>query len=170
MSTTLARWNQLVPAEAEQEVLACCGSTAWARAMAARRPVKDEMTLINISDQIWHQLSEEDWMEAFAKHPRIGERKAPDQASAQSAAWSKQEQATASVADQAVRDELAAANEEYERRFARVFLICASGKSAAEILDALRRRLQNDDNTELLEAAEQQRQITNLRLKKWMQT
>lgn len=168
MNETLARWNQLSAEEAAQEILSCCGSSAWAGAMAARRPVNEEMTLINISDGIWHQLSEADWMEAFAKHPRIGERKAPEQASSRSASWSEQEQANASVADRMIRNELAAANEQYEQRFGRVFLVCASGKSATEILDILRQRIRNDDTTELLEAAEQQRQITNLRLKKWL--
>ena len=168
MSETLARWNQLSAQEAAQEIVPCCGSQAWARAMAEQRPVQDEMSMINLSDRIWHQLREEDWMEAFARHPRIGERKAPEAAPAQSASWSAQEQERVSAAGQRIRDDLAVANAQYEDRFGRVFLICATGKSAAEILEILQRRLQNDDATEWLEAAEQQRQITNLRLKKWL--
>ncbi len=107
-------------------------------------------------------------MEAFSKHPRIGERKAPLAASAQSAAWSAQEQRNVAEAGESVQLALAEGNREYERRFDRVFIVCATGKSASEILEILRRRLRNDDATELREAAEEQRKITNIRLKKWL--
>ena len=108
-------------------------------------------------------------MEAFASHPRIGESRAPQSASARSAAWSTQEQRTAAAADDIVKIELAEANREYERRFGRTFIVCATGKSGPEILRILRERLQNDESKELREAAEQQRQITQIRLRKWLQ-
>jgi OHCU decarboxylase len=107
-------------------------------------------------------------MEAFSKHPRIGERKAPQLASAQSAAWSALEQQKVAAAGEAVQLALAEANREYERRFNNVFIVCATGKSAPEILEILRRRLRNDDAAELREAVEEQRKITNLRLQKWL--
>ncbi|MGC2297692.1 MAG: 2-oxo-4-hydroxy-4-carboxy-5-ureidoimidazoline decarboxylase, partial [Acidobacteriaceae bacterium] len=100
--------------------------------------------------------------------PRIGERKAPAAATKQSAAWSRQEQEGVHAQDATVLAEMARRNEEYEARFGRVFLVCATGKSAAEMLEILRGRLDNDMETELREAAEQQRQITQLRLRKWM--
>ena len=169
MSKVLERWNQLPEQEAVEQVLPCCGSMAWARALAARRPMPDETSLLAASDEICHGLGEEDWVEAFSKHPRIGERKAPTVASAQSASWSEQEQRNVASAEGAVQQALAEANREYEQRFGRVFIVCATGKDASEILDLLRRRLQNDAAGELREAAEEQRKITNLRLQKWLQ-
>jgi 2-oxo-4-hydroxy-4-carboxy-5-ureidoimidazoline decarboxylase len=169
MSDVLDRWNQLPAQEAAQRILHCCGSMAWARELAARRPLPDETSLLKASDQIWNSLPEQDWVEAFSKHPRIGERKAPATASAQSAAWSAQEQQNMASAEDAVLHALAEANREYEERFGRVFMVCATGKGASEILEILRRRLHNDDATELRDSAEEQRKITNLRLKKWLE-
>lgn len=168
MSDILDCWNQLSAQQAAEQILPCCGSTAWARALAARRPVRDEITLVAASGEIWDSLGEQDWVEAFAKHPRIGECQAPAVASAQSASWSAQEQRNVTSAGEAVHHALADANREYERRFGRVFIVCATGKGAPEILDILRRRLHNDVPTELRESAEEQRKITNLRLKKWL--
>ena len=168
MSRVLARWNELPTEEAAREISACCGSATWAHAMAARRPFQGEKDLVGTSDEIWSNLHALDWLEAFSKHPRVGERKAPQTASAQSAAWSGQEQQNVATAADDVQLALAEANRKYEQKFDRVFIVCATGKSASEILDILRRRLENDDSTELREAAEEQRKITNLRLRKWL--
>jgi 2-oxo-4-hydroxy-4-carboxy-5-ureidoimidazoline decarboxylase len=113
-------------------------------------------------------LLESDWMEAFRSHPRIGESRSPASASAQSAAWSGEEQGRVGTAGEDVKAALAEGNRAYEQRFKRIFIVCATGKSAPEILKILRRRLQNNETTELREAAEQQRQIAHLRLKKWL--
>jgi 2-oxo-4-hydroxy-4-carboxy-5-ureidoimidazoline decarboxylase len=168
MNRVLARWNGLEVELAVKEILPCCGSRAWAQALAARRPLEDESSLFRCSDEIWNGLPVEDWLEAFATHPRIGEHKAPSQASSQSAAWSKWEQKNVADAGEQVQSVLAEGNREYESKFGRVFLVCATGKSAPEILAILERRLQNNDATELREAVEEQRKITNLRLKKWL--
>ena len=93
---------------------------------------------------------------------------APESALAQSKSWSAQEQREVASAGDAVKIALAEGNREYERRFHRVFIVCATRKSAAEILEILHRRMGNDADTELHEAAEQQRQITHIRLKKWL--
>ena len=164
----LARWNQLLLEDAASEILPCCGSQAWAHGLAARRPFADLASLAAASDQIWTHLEAKDWLEAFSRHPRIGERKVPASAPGQSAEWSAQEQRNVESAAQELQLALAQANRQYEQRFGRVFLVCATGKSAGEMLDILRRRLQNDDATELREAAEEQRKITNLRLEKWL--
>ena len=168
MSSVLKRWNGLEAEQAALEVLPCCGSKAWARALAARRPVNDEVSLVKLSDEIWASLSEQDWLEAFSTHPRIGERKAAASTSSQSTAWSLQEQAQVDGAKADVQSALAAGNQQYEDKFGRVFLVCATGKSAGEMLTILKKRLRNDPATELREAAEEQRKITNLRLKKWL--
>jgi 2-oxo-4-hydroxy-4-carboxy-5-ureidoimidazoline decarboxylase len=136
--------------------------------LAFSRPLHDEALLLNASDTIWRSLGESDWLEAFRSHPRIGESRAEKTASAQSSAWSAQEQQTVSSAEDPVKLALAQANRAYERKFGRIFIVCATGKSASEILEILRRRLQNDEAIEIQEAAEEQRQIMHIRLKKWL--
>ena len=165
----LAQWNRLPVDEAMSAILPCCGSSAWARTMVARRPLGDESAVLATSDETWRNLTRSDWMEAFSSHPRIGESHAAHSPPAQSVEWSAQEQRNVADADAAGKVALAEANREYERRFNRIFIVCATGKSAPEILEILRRRLENDAEAELHEAAEQQRQITEIRLKKWLQ-
>ena len=168
MSGTLARWNRLPVRQAETEILPCCGSTAWAHGVAERRPFADEASLLAASDETWRNLARADWMEAFHSHPRIGESKPLKGASAESSAWSAQEQQDVASAGDAVKVELVEANREYERRFNHIFIVCAAGHSAPDILQILRKRLGNDPESELGEAAEQQRLITHIRLKKWL--
>jgi OHCU decarboxylase len=136
--------------------------------MVRLRPFGSIAELVEASDRVWRGLGVEDWDEAFRSHPRIGERKAPAAATKRSASWSRREQDGVHAQDATVLGELARRNAEYEARFGRVFLVCATGKSAAEMLAILRRRLLNDEETELREAVEQQRQITLLRLRKWL--
>jgi 2-oxo-4-hydroxy-4-carboxy-5-ureidoimidazoline decarboxylase len=168
MSDPLARWNFLPAIAAVDEILPCCGSRVWAERMADRRPMPQEESVLAASDEIWRSLKESDWLEAFRSHPRIGESQAANVAQPLSAAWSKQEQRKVAQADESLKSALADGNREYERRFERIFIVCATGKSPAEILRILRQRLQNDEHTELQEAAEQQRQITQIRLRKWL--
>ena len=168
MSAVLSHWNTLPPEEAACEILPCCGAQAWASAMAAKRPILDEDALLAASNEIWRGLPEANWLEAFRSHPRIGESHAEKSAGAQSSAWSEQEQQKAAKAGEAVKMALKWGNREYEQKFGRIFIVCATGKSAGEILEILRRRLHNDDATELRQSAEEQRQIMQIRLKKWM--
>ena len=168
MSGVLARWNTLPSAEAAREILACCGSETWAASMASKRPIRDEVSLIETSDAIWQGLGESAWLEAFRSHPRIGDSLAETNPTDQSSQWSEQEQRQAASADEAMKLALKWGNREYEQKFGRIFIVCATGKSAGEILEILRRRLHNDEATELQQAAEEQRQIMHIRLKKWI--
>jgi len=168
MSEVLVRWNRLSHQDAVNDILPCCGSRAWAESMAAKRPVPDETSLLVTSDESWRALSQSDWLEAFRSHPRIGETKALN-ASHQSATWSDEEQREVADASASAKLALVEGNREYESRFGRIFIVCATGKSPEEILTILRRRLENDHGTELRETVEQQRQITQLRLRKWLQ-
>ncbi len=136
--------------------------------MASNRPMDEEAVLLAVSDEIWRGLGEADWLEAFKSHPRIGESRAEEVSPAQSSAWSAQEQQKAATADEAVKMALKWGNREYEQKFGRIFIVCATGKSASEILEILRRRLHNDEATELQLAAEEQRNIMHIRLKKWI--
>jgi OHCU decarboxylase len=170
----LQKWNVLSPGEAAIAILSCCGSKAWAQAMVARRPLENGTALVAAAQEIWWNLTRSDWNEAFKSHPRIGGTRPAHPPSnqswqGQSVEWSAQEQRKVSDADAAVKLALANANREYEKRFQRIFIVCATGKSAFEILEILQRRLANDHETELLEAAEQQRLITEVRLRKWLQ-
>jgi 2-oxo-4-hydroxy-4-carboxy-5-ureidoimidazoline decarboxylase len=136
--------------------------------MASKRPMQDAAMLLRTSDAIWRGLGTADWLEAFRNHPRIGETRAEKAPLPQSAAWSAEEQRNASTADETEKTALKLGHREYEKKFGRIFIVCATGKSASEILEILRRRLHNDEATELQQAAEEQRQIMHLRLTKWI--
>jgi OHCU decarboxylase len=167
MNRTLAAWNAAEKSTALAAMLACCGSQRWAGAMVAARPVSNEDEFLAAADRIWVTMEEPDWREAFACHPRIGERTAAH-AVAQSAAWSAQEQSAATQAPHRVFEALAQGNAQYEELFGFTYIVCATGKSAEEMLALLKRRLASSREDELREAAEQQRQITQIRLRKWM--
>jgi OHCU decarboxylase len=140
------------------ELLGCCGSRKWADAMAAAWPFADTEAMLRTSDEICARLDTDDWLEAFGAHPKIGARA--------SSAWSLQEQSgvASATADQVA--ELERLNRVYEERFGYIFIICASGKTTGEFLAALWERLGNAPGIEILVAAEEQRQITRLRLLK----
>jgi 2-oxo-4-hydroxy-4-carboxy-5-ureidoimidazoline decarboxylase len=166
----LARWNALAAEEAAREVLPCCGSRAWAEKLVAQRPFLTEDSLFTASEAVWLALPEHDWQQAFDSHPRIGEQHA-QAATGQSLRWSSGEQSAAMASqDEAAKLALAKGNQEYEAKFGRIFLICASGKSTPKVLAALRERMGNPADAELREAVEQQRQITQLRLRRWLET
>ena len=166
---TLDELNQLPFEHARAEFLKCCGSTAWAQRMSAARPFSNSAELSSKADEIWWNLNEEDWLEAFRAHPKIGEKKAAAAQSAEAEAWSAQEQSESERAATKTKAALAEGNREYEQRFGFIFIICATGRSAEEILAALNGRLSNDPETELRVAAEEQRKITSLRLGKLLQ-
>jgi 2-oxo-4-hydroxy-4-carboxy-5-ureidoimidazoline decarboxylase len=168
LSQVLVRWNDLSPGEAASEILSCCGSRAWAACLADKRPFPDEQTLFAAADDCWQNLSEADWLEAFRSHPRIGEQHAEKKTTAVSAAWSRSEQSQMSRADDAILQRMREGHRQYEERFGRIFIVCASGKQPAEMLSILERRLGNDPAQELQESAAQQQQIMQLRLRKWL--
>jgi len=166
MTRGLASLNTVPAEEAVKELLQCCGSKRWAQEMANRRPYQSLETLISTADDAWWSLSPDDWLEAFRSHPKIGEKKPAESVSAQSSAWSGQEQAAVSNASRDTIDSLAALNHAYEQKFGFIFIICATGKTSEEMLSALRERLEHDPAAELRIAAAEQSKITELRLKK----
>jgi OHCU decarboxylase len=175
MNATLAAWNAAEESAALEAMLACCGSKRWAQAMVAQRPIASVWALSQASDRVWSTMLEPDWLEAFASHPRIGERQPvlvtphPSyRSAARSSEWSQEEQSSAKAASELVLAELAEDNQRYEQRFGFTYIVCATGKSATEMLTILKRRLANDRETELREATEQQRQIMQIRLGKWL--
>jgi OHCU decarboxylase len=166
LSEALEKLNALPREEAEAELLQCCGSTLWARRMAEERPFHDLEELLAKADAEWWALDAEDWLEAFSRHPKIGEKESARAQAAAAQNWSEQEQAGARSADEETQRELAELNREYERKFGYIYIICATGKSADEMLAILKARLQSDPGEEIRVAAEEQRRITHLRLLK----
>jgi len=169
MSEKLEQLNQVAKETAETNFLNCCGSQTWARMMTEARPFADVAALIKQAEQIWLNLEAQDWLEAFAAHPRIGARKAVPKQQAQSAEWSRGEQSGTHAAADLVLNGLAEAIRLYEENFGFIFIVCATGKSAQEMLDLCRRRLNNDANLELCIAADEQRKITEIRLNKFLE-
>jgi OHCU decarboxylase len=166
---TLDELNELPTAKAQAEFLKCCGSTAWAKAMSDARPFSNSDELSAKADEIWWNLDEKDWLEAFRAHPKIGEKKAAAAQSAEAQKWSAQEQSESERAAAETKAALAKGNREYEQRFGFIFIICATGRSAEEIAAELSERLNHDSKTELRAAAEEQRKITQLRLQKLLE-
>ena len=164
--TRLERWNQLEGRQAVAELRACCGSTRWASTMCLGRPYRDTETWISEASRVWWGLEEKDWMEAFAAHPRIGEDKP---ANSQSSAWSREEQRTAKQSSGAVSASLKELNQEYERRFGFLYIVCAQGRTGAELLAVVQERLKHDRETEVQQAAKEQEQIMRLRMKRWLE-
>jgi 2-oxo-4-hydroxy-4-carboxy-5-ureidoimidazoline decarboxylase len=165
MNQVLAQWNAAETQSAMQVMMDCCGAHRWAREMVDQRPIPTESGLHEAADRIWDKMMESDWMEAFSHHPRIGERKA-QKASSQSSAWSSQEQSSIKTAADSVLTALTHGNARYEDKFGFTYIVCATGKTPEAMLAILRRRLTNARAAELREAAEQQRQILHIRLRK----
>jgi len=160
----LTKFNALPLSNAEAALLDCCGSVRWAKSVAAQRPYTDVTALYQTADTAWRKLGRADWLEAFGRHPQIGEKTASG--SETSRHWSKGEQAGAHSAAENTIERLAEGNGAYREKFGYIFIVCATGKSAEEMLAILGERLHNDPGRELHIAAEQQRLITRLRLEK----
>jgi 2-oxo-4-hydroxy-4-carboxy-5-ureidoimidazoline decarboxylase len=162
-----AHLDALGAEQARVALFRCCGSTRWTNEMLARRPFGSRERLFAAARASWAELGREDYLEAFSHHPAIGGNLAALRArDGVSAAMSGAEQSGVAQASEATLLALAAGNEAYQARFGYVFLVCASGKSAAEMLAMLQARLHNDPESELRIAAAEQAQITELRLEK----
>jgi OHCU decarboxylase len=159
---TLAELNDLDFISARDELLECCGSRRWAEAMASLRPFESVQAIIVAAHQTWCSLQESDWLQAFAAHPRIGERGI----GAQRKGWSAEEQRGMEAARSETALQMSRLNEAYYQRFGWTFIICATGKAAEEMRAALEQRLASDAETELRIAAGEQEKITELRIQK----
>ena len=172
--------NALDDGAAVGAFLRCCGSSRWARQMSAARPFADAAAMAAAADRIGSTLEPRDWLEAFAAHPRIGEGSGAGRADKADRAgkagkkagrveWSAQEQASVAFAADRTLGRLAEANHDYENRFGYIFIVCATGKTADEMLALLERRLRHDAGDELWIAAAEQQKITRLRLTKLLE-
>ena len=173
MTDSLDALNELTRTASESDFLACGGATRWAKGMAARRPFRDATELFRVADGLWHELGPDDWIEAFSCHPKIGQKPEPQNAAVvttegggASRQWSSQEQSGLQHASAEVATRLARGNQAYWERFGFIFIVCATGKTAEQMLAILDQRIQNDRAAELPIAAEELRQIMQIRLRK----
>jgi 2-oxo-4-hydroxy-4-carboxy-5-ureidoimidazoline decarboxylase len=166
MRVSVAELDTMSEARAAELLRACCGSSRWVSAMVTRRPFGSRDVLLGAAENFWLMLEPAEWREAFAHHPRIGQQQSAGPSSAQGQRWSRDEQGGLEGAGDAVRRALAEVNREYEARFGYVYLVCATGKSGAELLALARERLGHDPERELVVAAREQQKIMRLRLEK----
>jgi 2-oxo-4-hydroxy-4-carboxy-5-ureidoimidazoline decarboxylase len=166
---TLRQFNSLNPETATAELLRCCGSKKWAEQMVQARPFQNPEALFQKAGEAWAGLSKNDWLEAFAQHPKIGDLDSFKQKFSKTKSWSEGEQAGVNAAPENVLVELAACNRLYEEKFGFIFIVCATGKTAGEMLNILKNRMANNQEDEIRIAAEEQRKITRIRLGKLLQ-
>jgi 2-oxo-4-hydroxy-4-carboxy-5-ureidoimidazoline decarboxylase len=159
--------DALPPSAASETLLRCCGSSRWVERMLEHRPFGNTARLFELADRIWSELDAKDYLEAFSHHPQIGADISELQRKfATTASWSTSEQAGAGSAERATLEALRDGNQAYLDRFGFIFIVCATGKTAAQMLELLRARLPNEPATELRIAAGEQAKITKLRLEK----
>jgi 2-oxo-4-hydroxy-4-carboxy-5-ureidoimidazoline decarboxylase len=161
---TLEQFNSLNPKEARDNLLRCCGCTRWANELITKMPFGSLEELKNVSENIWNSCDEGDWLEAFSHHPKIGH--TPDKKHESTAEWASAEQSEVQSAAEKVKKELADGNSHYEKKFGYIYIVCATGKSAEEMLGILKQRLTNDPQKEIRIAAAEQNKITNIRIDK----
>lgn len=164
----LARLNALPPHEAEAELREVCSAPGWAAAVAAARPFPDQEALADAAEAAWDALPREDWIAGFEAHPRIGEERR--RAGGEASAWSRAEQSGMAASADGTHEALAAAQRAYERRFGWPYIVCASGRSADEMLADCRERFQRDPDAEIVTAVGEERRIGRLRLQKLLTT
>ena len=150
--------------EARALLTRCCGAHRWIDAMMDRRPFGTDQRLLDAARGVWFSLDAADWLEAFGHHPKIGDRASLQARFASTRHLSAHEQSGVDVATDAVLDALERGNRLYEQRFGYIFIVCATGKSAEEMLALLDARLDNAPDVEIGIAAEEQARITALRL------
>jgi 2-oxo-4-hydroxy-4-carboxy-5-ureidoimidazoline decarboxylase len=163
---TIAEFDHLSENEKREVLLKCCGSAVWVDKMLTAFPVEDLVDLLQHAEEKWQQCTEKDWLEAFTHHPKIGDIQSLKAKFANTAAWASNEQAGVDTASDDVLIALAKGNTDYEHKFGYIFIVCATGKSAAEMLGLLESRLPNDPEKEIKIAAEEQNKITRIRLEK----
>lgn len=163
---TIAEFDHLPDGEKEQLLFNCCGSTTWVSKMMEVLPVEDLVDLLEYADEKWAECNDEDYLQAFTHHPKIGDVESLRDKFAATAGWAAGEQSGVSLANEDVLRDLALGNNDYFEKFGYIFIVCATGKSADEMLSMLRARIGNSPEDEIELAAEEQSKITRIRLEK----
>lgn len=167
---TLTVLNALPPEQLKEALSKCCGATAWIEKMKNEFPLQDEDSLLEAAARHWQTCSEDDWKEAFTHHPKIGDLHSLQQKFASTANWASGEQAGTIDASTVILQAFAKGNMLYEDKFGYIFIVCATGRSAPEMLALLTDRLKNTAEDEIKIAMGEQEKITALRLKKLLHT
>lgn len=163
---TIADFDHLEKEKKITFLTQCCGSSAWVNKMLESPIAEDLVDLEEIAEENWWACSEQDWLEAFEHHPKIGDINSLKEKFANTAAWASNEQSGVNEANEAIITNLAKSNEDYEKKFGFIFIVCATGKSANEMLHILHSRFSNSREEEIQIAADEQLKITKLRLEK----
>ncbi|HUR65785.1 MAG TPA: 2-oxo-4-hydroxy-4-carboxy-5-ureidoimidazoline decarboxylase [Chitinophagaceae bacterium] len=163
---TLHDLNTLSQSQLREELFKCCGSSAWVQRMLPFIPAEDLVELLEDAEEQWWLCNEDDWKEAFTHHPKIGDIDSLKKKFASTAQWASGEQAAVNTATDEILTALAEGNRSYEEKFGYIFIVCATGRSAEEMLTMLQERLQNDPAEEIKIAADEQNKITKLRIEK----
>jgi len=163
---TLNELNNQTVEQAKHTFMQCCTSSTWVNAMVLARPFADDRAIANQADLAWQELAEADYMEAFEGHPKIGDVSSLRAKYANTKELAGNEQGLVKEANDEVLEVLAQGNNDYEEKFGFIFIVCATGKSAKEMSDLLQARLPNNKSQELINAAEEQRKIFQLRITK----
>jgi len=163
---TLETLNTLTVEQAAQTFMQCCTATVWVNAMVKARPFSDKRAMAKQADLAWQELEYADYLEAFDGHPQIGNVATLRKKYANTKALASGEQSSVSQATEQVLVDLTKGNADYLEKFGFIFIVCATGKSAAQMLALLRDRLPNDKAVELANAVEEQRKIFHLRIEK----
>ena len=166
---TLHEFNILSKEQLVTELTKCCGSSAWVKKMLPFIPADDMVELLEDAEEQWWKCSKEDWKEAFAHHPKIGDVESLAKKFASTANWAAGEQGGVNAASKEIIEALAEGNRLYEEKFGYIFIVCATGKSAEEMLSILNERLPNDPEEEIKIAADEQNKITKLRIEKMLE-
>lgn len=163
---TIAEFDHLELEEKKKLLQTCCGSTAWIDKIVAALPAEDLVDLLEIAEEQWYACNEADWREAFSHHPQIGDINSLKEKFSSTAQWAAGEQASVKQASEQTLEQLAEGNQVYKERFGYIFIVCATGKTADEMLQLLNQRLYNNPEVEIQIAMEEQLKITRLRLEK----
>ncbi|NOT50351.1 MAG: 2-oxo-4-hydroxy-4-carboxy-5-ureidoimidazoline decarboxylase [Chitinophagaceae bacterium] len=166
---TLHDFNILPKERLVEELTKCCGSSAWVKKMLPFIPADDMVELLEDAEEQWWKCSEDDWKEAFAHHPRIGDTESLAKKFASTAQWASGEQSGVNIANKETIEALAKGNRLYEEKFGYIFIVCATGRSAEEMLGLLHERLPNEQGEEIKIAADEQNKITKLRIEKLLE-
>ena len=163
---TSEKINELTEEEASELFSKCCGAKKWISGMTDARPFNTVQNIFESARKIWSALDETDWLEAFKHHPKIGDINSLREKYSSTKQLAENEQSGVNQASNEVLEELSRLNDEYEKRFGYIFIVCATGKSADEMLSIIKSRINNDPQTEIKFAMEEQNKITKLRLEK----
>lgn len=163
---TIAEFNHLPEEKKREYLLQCCGSREWINRMLTVFPVEDLVEFLDVAEEKWYECSQEEWREAFEHHPTIGDINSMKEKFANTTEWAAEEQSGVNKSDEATLQELSNANKEYQNKFGYIYIVCATGRSANEMLDDLKARINNPKEEEVKVAAAEQLKITKLRLEK----